>query len=76
VWLFNSGQTKKALKDKVLKGVFSETKTIHKTGFIFFHPDYTVGTGISPVQSVPKTQSRGLYRRSGVTPRPENTSLC
>jgi hypothetical protein len=26
----------------------------------FFHPDFTVGTGIPPIQSKPKAWSRGL----------------
>ena len=26
----------------------------------FYHPDYTVGIGISPIQSLKKTESRGL----------------
>ena len=38
-------------------------------GPIFFHPDYTVGTGVSPVQ---RKCARGLYRRWGVSPRPED----
>ena len=37
---------------------------------IFFHPDYTVGTGIEPVQ---RGCARGLYRRWGIAPRPEDT---
>lgn len=37
--------------------------TVHHTlCHIFFHPDFTVGTGISPVQFSIK-RSRGLYRR-------------
>lgn len=48
--------------------------TMAYCGFItkdifFFHPDYTVGTGIKPVQSLKR--SRGLYRRSGISPCPE-----
>src|SRR3989344_1556763 len=34
----------------------------------FFHPDCTVGTGISPVRVF--LQTRGLYRRLGLTPLP------
>jgi len=30
----------------------------------FFHPDYTVGTGISPVRAT--FEARGLYRRLGI----------
>ena len=44
-----------------------------------FHPDFTVGHGITPCQSLVKG-SRGLYRRSGIdqkaiSPRPENCIL-
>jgi len=39
--------------------------------FIFFHPDYTVGTGISPVPAN-VLLARGLYRRSGISPCPED----
>src|SRR3989344_9517902 len=39
----------------------------------FFHPDCTVGTGISPVRVF--LQTRGLYRRLGLTPNPEGTCL-
>ena len=50
-----------------------------KTQRIFFHPDYTVGIGISPIQ---RQSARGLsdcavrhaHRRWGITPRPED--LC
>lgn len=38
---------------------------------IFSHPDFTVGTGITPVQLM-KTLARGLYHRSGITPCPED----
>ena len=36
----------------------------------FSHPDYTVGTGIAPVPAA--HAARGLYRRWGITPRPED----
>ena len=55
-------------------GSYDETK-VH-SDFAFFHPDYTVGTGIEPVQQ--KNSARGLvetcslYRRWGITPRPED----
>jgi hypothetical protein len=66
----------KALKDGVPKGLLLESTPADGTSkqvYIFFHPDYTVGTGVSPVQFGPLgAQSRGLYRRSGITPRPEN----
>ena len=38
---------------------------------IFFHPDFTVGTGITPVPAA--HAARGLYRRSGISPCPEDT---
>ena len=37
--------------------------------YIFFHPDFTVGIGIAPIQ---RLRARGLYRRSGITPCPED----
>jgi hypothetical protein len=43
-----------------------------------FHPDYTVGPGVSPDLLTPphfeemSGTARGLYRRWGITPRPEN----
>ena len=38
----------------------------------FSHPDYTVGSGITPDQLSQKAMAgRGLYRRWGITPRPE-----
>jgi hypothetical protein len=37
------------------------TITVYET---FSHPDYTVGTGVSPVHALSST--RGLYRRSGI----------
>ena len=40
------------------------------TQHIFFHPDYTVGSGISPDRQ--QTVARGLYRRWGIAPRPED----
>jgi hypothetical protein len=36
----------------------------------FSHPDYTVGTGITPVHAA--LAARGLYRRWGISPRPED----
>ncbi len=36
---------------------------------VFSHPDYTVGFGITPNQ--PHAAGRGLYRREGITPCPE-----
>jgi hypothetical protein len=49
---------------------------------ILFHPDYTVGSGISPdlltFRHKRNGSARGLrdfsrYRRWGISPRPENT---
>jgi len=37
--------------------------------FLFFHPDYTVGFGIAPNHA---PCARGLYRRSGIAPCPED----
>ena len=34
----------------------------------FFHPDFTVGIGITPIL---RSLARGLYRRSGISPCPE-----
>jgi hypothetical protein len=46
----------------------NEPLSIREAAAIFFHPDYTVGTGIQPVQSETQSvQTRGLYRRSGIT---------
>ena len=39
---------------------------------IFYHPDYTVGIGIAPIQP---HSAPGLYRRSGITPCPEDISI-
>ena len=39
---------------------------------IFFHPDYTVGPGVSPGQQTWNRSGRGLYRQWGIAPRPED----
>jgi len=39
---------------------------------ILFHPDYTVGFGISP--NLPKRLA-DYHRRWGITPRPENDQV-
>jgi triacylglycerol lipase len=42
---------------------------------ILFHPDYTVGPGVTPDLLTPRRDAkgaRGLYRRWGIAPRPEN----
>jgi hypothetical protein len=41
--------------------------------YIFFHPDFTVGTGVTPVRL--HTAGRGLYRQWGIAPRPEDLLL-
>lgn len=57
----------------------TQTKAYETGALIFFHPDYTVGTGISPIQS-PEGVA-GFHRRSGIfckniriteSPCPEN----
>lgn len=40
---------------------------------IFFHLDYTIGPGVAP--GPPHNAGRGLYRRSGITPCPEDKPL-
>ncbi len=35
----------------------------------FFHLDYTIGIGITPIHA---NMARGLYRRSGISPCPED----
>ena len=41
-------------------------------GRFFFHPDFTVGIGVAPIQ---RRSARGLYRRSGISPCPEDIRL-
>ena len=51
------------------------TKGADRFVHIFFHPDYTVGPGVSPGQRArlkPETPGRGLYRQWGIAPRPED----
>ena len=43
-----------------------------KSNHIFFHPDYTVGFGITPNRAF---YARGLYRQSGISPCPEDTFI-
>ncbi len=38
---------------------------------LFSHPDYTVGLGISPSRPLEDQAVRGLYRRLGIAPCPE-----
>ena len=57
---------------KALKPVASELMHTNKRVtriVIFYHPDCTVGFGISPNQ---RCSARGLYRRSGISPCPED----
>jgi hypothetical protein len=43
---------------------------------IFFHPDFTVGPGVSPDLLTLHAQAlAGYYRRWGVAPRPEDVCL-
>lgn len=56
-----------------LEGICSS----HKGCEFFFHPDFTVGFGFSP--NLPRHLSPGLadfYRRSGITPCPEELLIC
>jgi hypothetical protein len=57
---------KKTLKSKDFRVILSK-KLSNKN--IFFHPDFTVGIGIAPIQPV---KARGLYRRLGISPDPED----
>ena len=41
----------------------------------FFHPDYTVGPVVSPGHGL-NVRPRGLYRRSGISPCPEELSAA
>ena len=43
-----------------------------ESNHIFFHPDYTVGFGITPNRAF---YARGLYRQSGISPCPEDTFI-
>jgi hypothetical protein len=53
------------------------------SSFVLFHPDYTVGPGITPGLLTPFLAERPLagfwvspiYRRWGIAPRPENVSV-
>ncbi len=76
------GSKKKALKTEVFRA-----KPTYKP--IFFHPDYTVGTGVSPVQSSEKEESRAFTAGGDLpllraicmqpleecSPRPENLTI-
>ena len=50
---------------------------------VLFHPDYTVGPGITPDLLTPGIASEALagfgispvYRRWGIAPRPENNAI-
>jgi hypothetical protein len=55
----------------------AENREAKEHRHILFHPDYTVGPGVTPdllTSRIPKQcrTARGLYRRWGITPRPEN----
>jgi len=64
------GMPKKAHRYCCERGNWKEYKS-PLLCLLFFHPDYTVGFGISPNPAF----ARGLYRRSGVSPCPEEV-LC
>ena len=62
------------LRAKILHHYHKNNCTI-----IFFHPDYTVGCGISPHQLalaayLAKIASQ-IYRRSGISPCPEDSFI-
>jgi hypothetical protein len=45
----------------------------------FFHPDYTVGSGVSPGHAsdpLSRSDARGLYRRSGIERTLQFASPC
>ncbi len=48
-------------------GYITAQNTMHSDLIIFSHPDFTVGTGISPVRHTFLCVS-GLYRRFGISP--------
>jgi hypothetical protein len=54
----------------------AENREAKKHRHILFHPDYTVGPGVTPdlltLFGLNQRSARGLYRRWGITPRPEN----
>ncbi len=43
---------------------------------IFSHPDFTVGTGISPVRHDPSVMFAGFHRRYGISPIPKDLHSC
>ena len=47
-----------------------EAQILSLIHIFFFHPDCTVGPGISPDHA---QRARGLYRRSGISPCPEES---
>jgi hypothetical protein len=48
-----------------------EHTTLHNAAFVFFHPDCTVGIGISPILSI-KKDSRAVTADRGISPHPED----
>jgi hypothetical protein len=54
-----------------------------EVNFTFFHPDCTVGSGVSPDHALGRSPdwleelrpARGLYHRSGVAPQPAANSV-
>ena len=69
---FDNVKTRSALSKKLWKISYFQSIQIQLQYCIsiFFHPDYTVGFGISPN---PAPCARGLYRRSGISPCPEDS---
>jgi hypothetical protein len=63
--MVSTSEKSKTPADYVLQA--SKSKSFYN---IFFHPDYTVGPGITPGQL--RKAARGLYRRSGIAPCPED----
>ena len=57
---------------------YNETKWIALFAYHFFHPDYTVGYGVSPyhvsIEILAGSHCKNAYSRWGITPRPEVVS--
>ena len=66
VGLAETGQLQKGLAYSFLRITGASALSI------FFHPDYTVGFGITPNRAF---YARGLYRQSGISPCPEDTFI-
>ena len=58
------------------KFVIRQENSMYCSKIVFSHPDYTVGTGITPVQPFFKREKgHGLYHRSGLAPYPKDISF-